>query len=147
MLKAGQPRTLAPASLQTTPAAKDASKPAKNKQKVAEESSSGVEIFLPAGVTAFNDYKSLIRGADQFLLPRDVQLLKDSSVSTTVDRGLLVPSKNVMQEKDARIEDLDRRVTKLSANKRQASNGAQGGGPESLRPNQRFDDEVREYSG
>ncbi|KAL5827187.1 hypothetical protein ACOSQ4_018984 [Xanthoceras sorbifolium] len=64
MLNAGQPTTSASASPQTTPALKDASTFANKKQKVAEGLSSSIEISLPAGVTTFNDYKSLIRGAD-----------------------------------------------------------------------------------
>ncbi|KAL5846646.1 hypothetical protein ACOSQ3_010170 [Xanthoceras sorbifolium] len=79
MLKLSQPTTPALAS----------PKPVKKKQMVVEGSSPSVEISLPAGVTAFNDYKALVRGADQFLLLRDAQLLRDSRVLTTIDRGIV----------------------------------------------------------
>ncbi|KAL5854991.1 hypothetical protein ACOSQ4_004793 [Xanthoceras sorbifolium] len=121
MLKAGRPRTLAPAYPQMTPTANDASKSTKKKLKVADKSSSGVKISLPAGVTALNDCKSLIRGANQFLLLRDVQLLNNSSVSTTVDRCITsafqLRQRVAMRERDARLEELERRVANLSANK------------------------------
>ncbi|KAL5797921.1 hypothetical protein ACOSQ2_002741 [Xanthoceras sorbifolium] len=93
MLKSSQPTTPAPASSQTTPAAKDASKPAKKKQKVVEESSPSVEISLPAG-------------DDQFFLLCDAQLLRDSVVLTTIDCGIgSAFQRTAVQERDARLEE------------------------------------------
>ncbi|KAL5810337.1 hypothetical protein ACOSQ3_027037 [Xanthoceras sorbifolium] len=92
MLKSSQPTTPAPASPQVTHAVKDSSKPVKKKQNVVEGSSPGVEISLPTSVTAFNYYKALIQGVDQFLLPA------------------------VVLEKEARLEELERQVAELSTN-------------------------------
>ncbi|KAL5803264.1 hypothetical protein ACOSQ4_031569 [Xanthoceras sorbifolium] len=88
MLKASQPTTHAHASPQTTLAAKDASKSAKKKQKVMEESSPGIEISLPASVT--------------FLLSHDAHLLRDSGVLTTIDRGI-ASTFQLTHEKDGRL--------------------------------------------
>ncbi|KAL5826974.1 hypothetical protein ACOSQ3_018820 [Xanthoceras sorbifolium] len=108
MLKSSQPTTFIPISPQVTSAAKDAFKLVKKKQKMVEGSSIGVEISLPAGVTAFNDYKALIRRANQLLLSRDAQLLSYFGVPTTIDCGIANPFQAV-QERDTRLEELKRR--------------------------------------
>ncbi|KAL5753013.1 hypothetical protein ACOSQ2_023520 [Xanthoceras sorbifolium] len=105
MLKSSQPTTPAPISPQVTDTAKDASKP----------------ISLPAGVTAFNDYKALVRGADQFLLLHDAHLLRDYGVLTTIDRGIAstfqLRQRAAVLERDEWLEELKRQVAELSTNK------------------------------
>ncbi|KAL5789938.1 hypothetical protein ACOSQ2_004826 [Xanthoceras sorbifolium] len=123
MLKYGQPMTPAPASPLNTPIAKDAAKQINKKQKVVEESSASIEISLSAGVSAFKDYKALIKGANQFVLQRDAKLLRDSGVLNTIDRSIAIAfqkkkldtmeleelrRKNVERAKEEKLKELER---------------------------------------
>ncbi|KAL5764496.1 hypothetical protein ACOSQ2_017090 [Xanthoceras sorbifolium] len=115
MLKVGQSLTPTPASPPSSSAAKDASKHIKEKHKVVEESSLGVKISLSAGVSAFKHYKALIQGADQFILPHNAQLLRDSGVLNTIDQGI-TSTFQVEQEREEKLEALEKQVVVLSAN-------------------------------
>ncbi|KAL5857233.1 hypothetical protein ACOSQ3_004691 [Xanthoceras sorbifolium] len=104
MLKSGQPMTPAPALPLNTPVAKDAAKQIKKKQKVVEESSASIEISFSAGVSAFKDYKALIKGANQFVLQRDAKLLRDSGVLNTIDRSIAIAFQRAKEEKLKELE-------------------------------------------
>ncbi|KAL5767522.1 hypothetical protein ACOSP7_014125 [Xanthoceras sorbifolium] len=120
MLKTDQPSTSAPASPPSSSASKDASKHAKKKQKVVEESSLDIEIFLPADATAFDDYKALIQGADQFVLSSDARCLRDSGVLNTIDRRIAsafqkkeldnMKLEELRRKNVERVEELEKRV-------------------------------------
>ncbi|KAL5744642.1 hypothetical protein ACOSQ2_027758 [Xanthoceras sorbifolium] len=136
MLKSSQPTTPIPASPQVTSTTNDAFKSVKKKQNLVEESSTGIGISLSTGITAFNDYKALIQGANQFLLPRHTQLLSDFGVFTIIDP---------VQERDARLEELKGeslscRLMRIgfSWSTKQSSTTS--------RPTQHFDGNVQEYS-
>ncbi|KAL5753774.1 hypothetical protein ACOSP7_021994 [Xanthoceras sorbifolium] len=100
MLRSGQPSTPVTASPLGTPIVKDSSKQVNKKQKVVEGSSPRVEFSLTAGASAFKGYKAMVEEADQFVLPHNGQLLRDS--------GGVKHDRSAVRERDERLEELEK---------------------------------------